>query len=472
MLPALDAMNFCDVIVCRVRSLGEIPNASGRLSSGDRRALLAVLLSVSLGSLDAAIANTALPAIAADLQATPAASIWIINAYQMSIVATLLPFAALGDRLGPRKVFLGGLAFFTVSSLGCALAGSLVSLTLARILQGLGASALMSVNIALIRLIYPAHRLGRGVGLNALVVGLGFAGGPSLASLVLSVASWPWLFAINVPLGVLCFAFGLPTLPRSEPSSHRFDPATALLTGLTFSALVLALGLATQRDDPHWLGLALLTALSAGVLLLRRQAGHPAPMLPVDLLKRPLFALSAATSMCAFATQGLALVSLPFYFEQVLHRDPIETGFLMTPWAVVVAAIAPLAGRLSDRHPPGLLGGIGLSVLALGMASLALLPAQPGVPDIAARMALCGIGFGLFQSPNLRALMASAPPERAGGASGVIAMARLLGQATGAALVALCFGLAGAHGAVWALWLGAGTAALAAAASTARLWAR
>ncbi len=445
---------------------------SDTLSARDRRALLATLVAIFLGSLDTAIANTALPAIAADLHASPATSIWIVNAYQMAIVATLLPFAALGDLWGPRKVFLGGLAFFTLASLGCALADSLVTLTLARALQGIGASAIMSVNIALIRLIYPAHRLGRGVGLNALVVGVGFAVGPTVASLVLSVASWPWLFAINVPLGAICFAFGLPALPRSEPRGHAFDPAAAVLTAVAFSALILSLGAATQREDARWLGLALLTALVAGGLLLRRQARHPAPMLPVDLLRRPLFALSAVTSMCAFATQGLALVSLPFYFEQVLHRDPIETGFLMTPWAVVVAAAAPFAGRLSDRHAPGLLGGIGLSVLALGMASLALLPANPGVLDIVLRMAVCGLGFGFFQSPNLRALMASAPPERAGGASGVIAMARLLGQASGAALVALCFGLSGAQGATWALWLGAGTATLAALASTARLWAR
>jgi DHA2 family multidrug resistance protein-like MFS transporter len=446
--------------------------ASDTLTPRDRRALLATLLAVSLGSLDTAIANTALPAIAADLQASPATSIWIVNAYQMAIVATLLPFAALGDLWGPRKVFLGGLAFFTLASLGCALADSLVTLTLARALQGVGASAIMAVNIALIRLIYPAHRLGRGVGLNALVVGVAFAVGPTVASLVLSVADWPWLFAINVPLGLLCLAFGLPALPRSEPRRHAFDPATAVLTAVTFSALILALGAATQREDTRWLAAALLTALVAGALLLRRQAGHPAPMLPVDLLRRPMFALSAVTSMCSFATQGLALVSLPFYFEQVLHRDPIETGFLMTPWAVVVAAAAPFAGRLSDRHAPGLLGGIGLTVLALGMASLALLPADPGGLDIVLRMAVCGLGFGFFQSPNLRALMASAPPERAGGASGVIAMARLLGQASGAALVALCFGLGGAQGAVWALWLGAGTATLAALASTARLWAR
>jgi DHA2 family multidrug resistance protein-like MFS transporter len=462
------------VIVLRVteaNTAAAISPSPDALHPDQRRALLAILLAVALGSLDTAIANTALPAIAADLHATPAASIWIVNAYQMAIVATLLPFAALGDRWGPRKVFLGGLAFFTLSSLACALAGGLVSLTLARTLQGVGASAIMSVNIALIRLVHPAHRLGRGVGLNALVVGVAFAVGPTVASLVLSVAGWPWLFAINVPLGLLCLGFGLPSLPRSEPRAHGFDAASALLTGITFSALILALGAATQREAARWPGLALLVAAAACALLLRRQAGHAAPMLPVDLFRRPLFALSALTSVCSFTTQGLALVALPFYFEQVLHRDPIETGFLMTPWAVVVAAIAPVAGRLSDRHAPGLLGGIGLAVLALGMASLALLPAQPGVVDIVLRMALCGLGFGFFQSPNLRALMSSAPPERAGGASGVIAMARLLGQATGAALVALCFGLAGAHGAVWALWLGTATATLAATASTARLWA-
>ena len=463
-------------------------SAVDRLSGADRRALLAILLAVSLGSLDTAIANTALPTIAADLQTTPAASIWIVNAYQMAIVATLLPFAALGDLWGPRKVFLGGLAFFTLASLGCALADSLVTLTLARALQRVGASAVMAVNIALIRLVYPAHRLGRGVGLNALVVGVAFAVGPSVASLVLSVAAWPWLFAINVPLGLLCLAVGLASLPRSAPRSQAqaqaqshphphahaegFDPTAALLAGCTFSALILALGAATQREDWRWLLLAGVTGLVSGALLLRRQAGHPAPMLPVDLFRRPLFALSAVTSMCSFTTQGLALVALPFYFEQVLHRDPIETGFLMTPWAVLVAATAPLAGRLSDRHAPGLLGGIGLTLLALGMVSLAWLPAQPGVLDITLRMALCGMGFGFFQSPNLRALMSSAPPERAGGASGVIAMARLLGQATGAALVALCFGLAGPHGAIWALWLGAGTATLAAVASVARLWTR
>ena len=438
----------------------------------DLRALIAILLGVALASLDTAIANTALPAIAADLQASSAASIWVINAYQLAIVATLLPFAALGDRLGPRRVFLAGLAFFTVASLGCAFASTLPALAAARALQGIGASGVMSVNIALIRLVFPATRLGRGVGLNALVVGVSFALGPTIASLLLSLASWPWLFAINVPLGMLALAFALPALPHAKVRGHRFDGLTAVLTALSFAALVLALGAAAQGEPLSMTLTALGVALVSASLLLWRQTGHPAPMLPVDLLRRPLFALSAITSMASFTTQGLAFVALPFYFEEVLQRNPIETGFLMTPWPIVVALAAPIAGRLSDRYPPGLLGGFGLMLLSAGLVSFALLTSHPSTTVIVLCMALCGVGFGLFQAPNMKALMSSAPPERSGGASGVIAMARLLGQTTGAALVALCFGLAGARGPVLALALAAGFAGLASATSFARLWAR
>ncbi len=437
----------------------------------DLRALVAVLLGVALGSLDTAIANTALPAIAADLQASPAASVWVINAYQLAIMATLLPLAALGDLFGPRRVFLGGLIFFTLASLACACASTLTELAVARALQGIGASGVMSVNLALIRMIYPAARMGRGVGLNALVVGVSFALGPTIASLVLSVAAWPWLFAINVPLGLIAIAFGLPGLPHAPRRDHHFDALTALLTALTFTALILGLSTATQREPlVIVLGLLGIAALAA-FFLLRRQAGHPAPMLPVDLLRRPMFALSTLTSMASFTTQGLAFVGLPFYFELVLHRNPVETGFMMLPWAIIVALSAPIAGRLSDRYPPGLLGGVGLAILSAGMVALALLPADPSALNIALRMAVCGAGFGLFQAPNLRAMMSSAPRERSGGASGVIAMARLIGQTTGAALVALCFGLAATQGPVLALALGAGFAALGATASFARLWA-
>ncbi len=439
------------------------------LNRQQRFALVAVLMAVSLATLDSTIVNTALPGIAASLKAPPAQSIWVVNAYQLAVVASLLPFAALGDRLGARRVHLGGLCAYMAASLGCALADSLTTLALARALQGVAGAAMMSVNLALIRAVYPPQILGRGVGLNALVVGVSFAAGPTIASLVLSVATWPWLFLINLPLAALSLAVAWPALPPSPARGHAFDPLTALFTALCFGGLLGALSAATQRQPAAVVLPLAALALAAGALLLRRQAGHPAPMLPVDLLRRPMFALSIGTSMCAFCTQGLAFVALPFFFETVLHRDPVQTGFLMAPWAVVVAVCAPIAGRLSDSQAPGLMGGIGLALLSLGMAGIALVPADASALRITANLALCGLGFGLFQSPNLKAIMSAAPPERAGGASGMVAMARLNGQALGAALVALCFGIAGSQGPVLALGLGVGFAALGAAASAARL---
>ncbi|MDB5980172.1 MAG: stp 2 [Pseudomonas sp.] len=447
----------------------DAPRISTKLTSLEVRGMLAILLSIALATLDTAIANTALPAIAADLNASPAASVWVINAYQLAAVATLLPLAALGGIVGHRRVFLGGLMLFIVASLLCTLSWSLPTLTIARVFQGLGAAAIMSVNAALISAIFSRERLGRGMGLNALVVGTSFAAGPTIASLVLSVAHWPWLFAINLPIGLFALYFAWSALPVTRLCGLPFDRITAMLNVITFGALIFALSQAAQLGSMNSVVIAFAIFIIGGALMLRREAGHPAPMFPLDLLKRPLFALSALTAVCSFATQGLAFVSLPFFFENVLGRDPVQTGFLMTPWSVVVALIAPFAGRLSDRYPPGLLGGIGLAVLCGGMISLTLLPANPDAWDIGIRMVICGLGFGFFQAPNQKALITSAPPERSSGASGTIATARLIGQATGAALVALSYGISGEHGPVLALSIGACFAAVGSVASGLRL---
>ena len=436
-------------------------------------ALAAIWLAVALGALDTAIANTALPAIGTDLHSSAAASVWVINAYQMAVVACLLPLAAFSDVVGPKRVFIWGNVVFTVGSLCCLLAPSLVWLALARGLQGIGAAGVMAVNLSLIRLIFLPTQLGRGVGMNAFVVGLGFCMGPTVASLVLSVASWPWLFGINLPVGLLGWYLGTRYIPgRASQAIKRFDVPLAALTGLTFGAFIFTLTSAAQQSDGQVIAASALVTLLAGMALLRRQKGAPAPMFPVDLLSRPLFSLSVLTAIGAFATQGVAFVSLPFYFETVLLRDPIHTGFLMSAWALVVACVGPFAGRLSDRFPPAALGGIGLAFLSMGMLSLKFMPLDASGWEIALRMGLCGLGFGFFQSPNLKAIMSSAPAARSGGASGMVAVARLTGQTTGAALTALCFTLAGTHGSGWALGLGAVTAATAAALSWSRLWAR
>ncbi len=302
-----------------------------------------------------------------------------------------------------------------------------------------------------------------------MVVATAFTLGPTIASGILAVGPWSWLFAINIPFGLVAMLIGLKTLPRTPRATHAFDFPGALLAAGCLGLFILGIGSAAHHTRPELVLTELAAAVVLGWVLIRRQADHPAPMLPIDLFRRPLFALSTATAICSFAVQGLAFVSLPFYFEDILGRSQVETGFFMTPWPLVVAVMAPIAGRLSDRYPAGILGSVGMALLGVGMALLAMLPANPHLLDIVWRMAICGCGFGFFQAPNMKALMSSAPPGRSGSASGIVATARLTGQTTGAALAALCFGLAGREGATIALVLGAAFAAVGCVMSSLRL---
>ncbi|TAL54363.1 MFS transporter [Pandoraea sp.] len=409
-------------------------------------AILTIILGITLAVLDSAIANVALPTIASDLHARPAASIWIVNAYQLAITISLLPLASLGDIVGYRRIYRVGLAVFTFASLACALSDSLVTLTVARVLQGFGAAGIMSVNTALLRVIYPQRMLGRGVGINALVVAVGAAAGPTVAAGILAVAHWQWLFAVNVPIGLVAFLIAMRALPKSQRSPHAFDWQSALYNALTFGLLISAIDSFGHGQRLPTVGLELLLAVAMGVLLVRRQLKLPLPLLPVDLLRIPMFALSISTSVCSFAAQMLAYVSLPFYLQDTLGRSYVATGLLMTPWPIAIVVVAPIAGRLVERHHPGTLGAIGLLLFGTGLGLLAMLPHQPSSLDIVWRMALCGVGFGLFQSPNNYAMITSAPKHRSGGASGMLGTARLVGQTTGAALVALVFNLAPVRG--------------------------
>jgi DHA2 family multidrug resistance protein-like MFS transporter len=433
------------------------------------QAMAAVVTAIALATLDTAIANTALPTIATDLAVSPEAAVWIVNAYQLGLVAALLPLASLGESIGQRRVHLSGIALFTVASVLCAVAWSLPTLIVARVIQGLGAAAIMAANIALIRTIYPARMLGRGVGLNALVVGASFAIGPTVASMILLFGRWPWLFAVNLPIGLVSFALAKKAMPETLRSNRAFDRVAAVLAACTFSLLVLGLEEAAHGAPLIRCLPELVLAFAAAVLLLRRQAGHAAPMLAIDLLRRPFFALSAVTAVCAFAAQGLAFVSLPFLLQHGFGYTQVATGFLMTPWPIVVAVMAPIAGRLSDRYAPGLLGGTGLALLSLGLLCVSFFRDATSTHWIIVWMAVCGMGFGLFQSPNLRAFMTSAPAHRSGSASGVAALVRLLGQSTGAALVAACFIVVGAAAPWVALRIGAGFALVGSAASLMRV---
>jgi DHA2 family multidrug resistance protein-like MFS transporter len=432
--------------------------------------MLAIAVGISMSVLDGSVANIALPSIARALHTTPAESIWVVNAYQLAIVMTLLPLASLGEQVGYRRVYQVGLVIFTLGSLACALSTTFAALVISRTVQGLGAAGVMSVNGALVRFTYPRSSLGRGIGLNALVVSIAAALGPSIASAVLAMGSWQWLFAINVPIGLLNAPLAAHALPESERSGRPFDWTSALLNAVVFGLFFLGVDAFTHLHAGGGIAAGLLlAAFGAGAYLVKRQARAAQPLIPIDLLRIRVFALSMAVSICAFTAYTLAFVALPFYFESALHKTQVQTGLLMTPWPTALALMAPLAGRLSDRIPAGILGGIGLIQLSAGLALLATLTAQATAFDIGWRMALCGLGFGLFQSPNNRTLLSSAPRARSGAAGGMLATARLIGMTSGAALAALIFRLAPAHSEMVSLFMGSGLGILAAVASALRL---
>lgn len=401
-----------------------------------------IWLAMAMSVLDASIANIALPTLARELHTTASASVWVVNAYQLAIVVSLLPLASLGELIGYRRVYQAGLALFTIASVGCALSPSLEVLTVARVVQGLGAAGIMSMNGALVRYTYPNRQLGRAIGLNALVIALSSALGPTLASAILATASWHWLFAINGPIGLVAVVIALWALPRHEPAKRRFDWVAALLNALAFGPLVLgadALSLGTNRP----LGaLGVAVGLVSGAVLVRRSLSQTHPLFPFDLLRIRMIGLSIGTSLTSFTAQSLAFVSLPFMLQYALGRSAVETGLLMTPWPLGVAVIAPLAGHLADKPIGRGLGAAGMALMAAGLVLLAYTPAHAAILDIAWRMALCGMGFGLFQAPNNRAIMGYAPRPRLGSAGGLLATGRLAGQTVGASLAAFLFHIA------------------------------
>jgi DHA2 family multidrug resistance protein-like MFS transporter len=431
-------------------------------------AMLTVGLAIVMAVLDTSIANVALPTIAGDMSASPAAAIWIVNAYQLAVTMTLLSFASLGDIYEYRRIYRIGLVVFTAASLACALSHSILGLTAARVLQGLGAAGILSVNAALVRFIYPRAQLGRAIGINAVTVSISAAIGPTITSVILSVASWEWLFAINVPIGIFALigSGSLPTTPRGK---HRFDIVGALLSAATFGLIITTIDGIGHHQPLPLIVVEGVAALSIGAIMVWRETHRAWPLLPVDLMRNRLFSLSISTSVCSFIAQMMAYVSLPFYLQHSLGRSAVETGLLMTPWPLMTAAAAPIAGRLADRHSAGILGAVGLTVFGIGIVLLTLLPNDPSAANIVWRMAVCGAGFGLFQSPNNRAIINSAPRERSGGAGGMLGTARLLGQTIGAALVALLFGLAGGSGTTLALAIASGIALLAALVSCLRV---
>ena len=408
-------------------------------------AVASVCCGIFLSVVDGNICNVALPTISQELGVSSEDSIWVVNAFQLVIMMTLLSFSSLGELFSYKRVYVSGVVLFTVGSLFCAMSHTLPLLIASRAFQGIGAAMMMSVNTTLVKIIYPKKYLGKGVGINATVVALAAVTGPTLAAGILSFASWPWLFAINIPIGIVTFFMAFRHLPDNPThvEGRHFNVRDALLNAAVFGLLIGCIEMYSHGASltTVLVGVALLLLL--GFIYVRTQLHRQYPMLPFDLLRIPVFSMSVLTSIVSFTAQMMALVAIPFMLLHTFGMNAVETGLLMTSWPLVIVFVAPLAGSLIGKVHPGILGCFGLLLMSTGCFLLSYIPADASHPDIAWRLALCGTGFGFFQSPNNHMLLSSAPNHRAGSAGGMLATARLVGQSTGAALVALFFHLFG-----------------------------
>ena len=402
-------------------------------------AIGAISFGTALIVIDGGVANVALPTIAHDLHVDPSSVVSIVTVYQLTLVMLMLPFAGLGERIGLKRMYQLGQLVFTVATVLCFFARSLPFLLIVRAAQAVGAAAALSLSSALLRQIYPARQLGRGLGINSVVVSSSAAAAPTIGGLVLAVAPWPWVFASAVPFAIASLILGR-ALPDPAPRDEPFDVVGAIMCAAMFGLIIGGSESAVHGNSPVVSAAIVGLGLFVALLFVRREKGESKPILPIDLLASPVIALSVVGAFAAFLASMTLLISTPFRLHD-LGFSAAEIGAAIAPWPLTNMIVAPLAGYLSDRFPAGLLGGIGMSVSITALSLLAFMPADPSYFDIAWRMALCGSGFGLFLPPNARLIIGSAPRERAAAAGSLVSTVRLIGQTSGATLVAALLAL-------------------------------
>jgi EmrB/QacA subfamily drug resistance transporter len=400
----------------------------------------AVAVGVFMATLDGSIVNVALPAMRADLGVDIGGVELVVSVYLLAVSATLLAAGRLGDLWGTRRVYAAGMLLFTLGSGLCGISRSLPALVSARVVQALGASAMMAIAPAAITAIFPPERRGRALGLISSVVAAGLTAGPPLGGLVVSTFSWPGIFLVNLPVGLVGAFWATRALPGgSGTPGARFD-----LPGAAWFALAAGAGVAGVEVAPHHRGPAvalLASSLVLAAIFLRHERRAPSPLLDVGLLRDRTVSLGLLACLLSYAAMFHQTLLSPFFLSEVKGLSAGALGAMLTAVPIALSVSAPVAGWLSDRYGPRWPQVAGGLLLAAGLLSLAGADASSSLPSLAARLALEGVGMGLFQAPNNSAVMGALPRARLGSGGGMLATARnmgmVIGVATGGALLVL-----------------------------------
>jgi EmrB/QacA subfamily drug resistance transporter len=392
-------------------------------------------------ALDALVVITALPAIHAGLGGSVSTLEWTVNAYTLTLAAGIITAAALGDRLGRRRMYVVGLLLFTVASAACALAPSAILLIGARAVQGLGAALITPLSLTILASSFPAERRATTVGIWGAIGGLAIAGGPLVGGAVVQGLDWHWIFWLNVPIGLAAAAASMSRLPESYGSAAKLD-----LRGVTLAtggAIALAWGLVRTADvgwgSPQVIA-ALVTAatLIAGFFTWERRASEP--MLPLRLLRMPVFGAANATGFLMFASITSAAFLMSQYFQLGLGHSPLSTGLRFLPWTLTPLLIAPAAGALGDKIGARPLMVTGLAMQGAGLLWIAVsAAATANYGQFVVPLVMAGIGISMAIPTIPATALNAVPPKDMGKASGVQSTLQRFGSVFGVAIVAAVF---------------------------------
>jgi EmrB/QacA subfamily drug resistance transporter len=426
--------------------------ASEGRKPANKWAVLGILaIGIFMATLDSSIVNISLPSIASYFGVPLNGAIeWVVIAYLVVIAGVLLTAGRLADIIGRKSIWATGLAVFTAGSAICGASVSLGMLIAARALQGLGGALIMAVSPAMLTSAFPPNERGRALGMNAVFVALGVSVGPTLGGIITENFTWRWIFYVNVPLGIIGIIATLRVLTeqarRSGQERERFDPPGALLlaVGLICLTLGLSFGQEWGWNSPLLIGTLVFSLLAFVALgFVEQRARHP--IIDFSLLRNRVFLSANISLILSFLALFAVSFMLPFYLEELRGFSIIQSGLLLTPLPLTIAAVAPFSGALADRIGTRWLAAVGLTIACIGLALISQLNAQSSVWDITWRLVFTGVGQAMFQSPNNSALMGAAPRSRQGVAAGFLATGRVVGQSISVALAGAIFiGLGGA----------------------------